>query len=131
VKQKLEILWAEIRERLAGKKTYILAALLVVTVLVLVYLGRLTPTAALTVALVFAGLLSASFRSAIEQHHVEVLNMLIGISEAGADVRQGNKAGAVQVIRETVVKEAASPAGAALIAKVVSNQAAAPRGAND
>jgi len=123
MKQKLEILIAEIRERLAGKKTYLLAALLVVTVLILVYLGCLTPETALTVALVFAGLLSASFRSAIGQHHAEVLNLLIGISEAGVDMRAGNKAGAVEVIRQTAAKEVASPDGAALIAKVVAAQA--------
>jgi hypothetical protein len=97
--QKWLVLVAEVREWLAGKKTYLLALLLVVTVLVLVYLGRLTPETALTVALVFAGLLSASFRSAIEQHHAEVLNLLIGISEAGADLRAGNKAGAVAVAK--------------------------------
>lgn len=99
MKQKLEILWVKIRERLAGKKTYLLAFLLVATVLVLVYLGRLTPAAGLTVALVFAGLISASFRSAIEQHHAEVLNLLIEIAEAGTDMRVGNKAGAVQVVK--------------------------------
>lgn len=97
MRQKLEILVAGIREALAGKKTYLLAALLVVTVVVLVLLGELTPETGLAVALVFAGLLSASFRSAIEQHHAEVLNLLIGISEAGADLRAGNKAAVLKV----------------------------------
>jgi len=86
MKQKIEVVVEKIRERLAGKKTYLLSGLLVVTVLVLVFLGRLTPETALTVALVFAGLLSASYRSAIEQHHQEVLSLLYLISETGQDV---------------------------------------------
>ena len=66
--QKLAIWMAEAREWLSGKKTYLLAALLVVTVSILVFLGRMTPATGLTVALVFAGLLSASFRSAMAEH---------------------------------------------------------------
>ena len=97
--QKLGILIAEVREWLAGKKTYLLAGLLVVTVLVLVWVGKLTPETALTVALVFAGLLSAIFRSAIEQHQAQVLQALAAVAEAGVDARAGNKAAAVAVLK--------------------------------
>jgi hypothetical protein len=119
----LEGWMTEIRIWLLGKKTYLLAVLLVVTVLALVLLGRLTPETALTVALVFAGLLSASFRSAIELHHAEVMDVLEEVAEAGAALRAGNKAGAVQVVREAAIKEA--PAYAELLAKLNEGAAAA------
>jgi hypothetical protein len=105
--QKLAVLVAEIREWLSGKKTYLLAGLLIVTVSTLVFLGRMTPATALTVALVFAGLISASFRSAIEQHHAEIITVLLGISEAGIDLRAGNKAAAVQALEPALEPVAA------------------------
>jgi hypothetical protein len=112
--QKIEILVAEVRKRLAGRKTYLLAALLVVTVLILVYAGQATPETILPVAMVFAGLISASFRSAIAQHQAEVLQALTAIATAGIDVRQGNKAAAVQVVE----KAAAGPTVAEVLATI-------------
>jgi hypothetical protein len=111
---------AGIREWLGGRKTYLLAALLVVTVLILVYAGQATPETVLPVALVFAGLLSASFRSAIERHHAEVLNLLMGISEAGADMRAGNKAGAIALVKS------AAPVAEQLAGELKAEAAAAP-----
>jgi len=118
--QKLEILWAEIQERLSGKKTYLVAALLVVTVLVLVFLGKMTPATAFTVALVFAGLLSATFRAAIEKHHDEEINLLVAISEAGGDVIHHNYYGAAQVAK------AVAPVAVKLAAELKAEAAAAP-----
>jgi hypothetical protein len=95
----MHVFLLEVRELLAGRKTYLLASLLVGTVLALLALGRLTPETALTVALVFAGLISASFRSAIEQHHAEVLKLLVAIAEAGAEMRVGNKTAAMDTVK--------------------------------
>jgi uncharacterized membrane protein YphA (DoxX/SURF4 family) len=61
---------------LSGKKTYLLAAILLLTVGVFVFLGRLTPQVAMTVALVFLGLFAASFRDALAKHQAQVIQFL-------------------------------------------------------
>jgi hypothetical protein len=113
--EKLAVLVAEIRERLAGRKTYLLAGLLVLTVVVLVFFGKLTPETALAVALVFAGLISASFRSAIEQHHAEVVNLLIDVAEVGVAVRSHNKAAEVSAAEGLAEQGIAVAASAGLL----------------
>ena len=101
--------FAEVRMWLSGKKTYLLAALLVVTVLFLVFLGRLTPVAAMTVALVFAGLLSASFRSAIAEHQAQLIAVLMDVGQLGVAARNHDKA-AELAAAQGLAKDAAAAA---------------------
>ena len=80
--------------RLSGKKTYLVAALLTISVLVLVFLGKMTPAAAMSVGLMAAAAFGVTFRSAIEQHHQELMVMLLEVADAGKEVAAHNLAAA-------------------------------------
>lgn len=82
-----------IRGWLAGRKTYILAGLVVLTILVLVFCGMLTPEAAYTVALVALAGFAVTFRSALADHQAQVISVLMDVGNLGAAVRGHNKEG--------------------------------------
>jgi hypothetical protein len=85
---------------LAGRKTYILAGLVVLTILVLVFLGRLTPEAAYTIALTALAGFAVTFRSALADHQAQVISVLMDVGQLGVAVRTGNRAGELAVAQD-------------------------------
>jgi hypothetical protein len=81
---------------LAGKKTYILAAVVFVVVIGLVFFGRLTPAVATSVVLFALPLFAATFRSTMERHHDEVVDILTEVAIAGAATAAHNSSGALK-----------------------------------
>ena len=75
-----------IKTWMEGRKTYILAAVVCLVADVLVWLHRLTPDMALSLALFALSGFAATFRAALQRHHEEVLMGLTYVAEAGADV---------------------------------------------
>jgi len=71
----------------AGKKTYLASAFLLAVLVLLVNYGKLTPELALDILVFAAPCFAATFRSAIETHHAQVLAVLEEIAQIGADVR--------------------------------------------
>jgi hypothetical protein len=82
----LGFLVAALRAALAGKKTYLVAVLVIAVTGILVFFGKLTPTTASTVALVALGLFAASFRSALAAHQAQVLEVLTDTAVLGKAV---------------------------------------------
>jgi hypothetical protein len=68
---------------LRGKKTYLVAGLTMAAVLLLVFLGKLTPATGISVALFAISLFGVTFRAAMEQHHEEILVVLEDVAQAG------------------------------------------------
>jgi hypothetical protein len=105
---------------LKGKKTYVVAALLLGATLQLLVSGHLTPTTALTVLMFAATLFPATFRAALAQHQAEELQLLGQIAAAGAAVTVHNYG-------------AAERSGAAAVAEGIRlvNEVEAQRAASD
>ena len=85
---------------LKGKKTYLLAGLLILAVIVLVAMGKLTPQNALALSLLALGGFSVTFRSALANHQAQALAILQDASQAGALYRAGN----IPASRDAVVR---------------------------
>jgi hypothetical protein len=75
---------------LEGKKTYILAVLLGVVLLILVFLGKLTPGLAVEIVIGFAPGFAATFRDAIEKNQSQIVAVLTDVAKAGADATAHN-----------------------------------------
>ena len=90
---------------LEGRKTYILAVVVCGVVAVLVWLHKLTPETALSVALFALSGFAATFRDALERHHNEVLMGLTYVAEAGVDVA-AHKLPAAVIASEQAVETA-------------------------
>jgi hypothetical protein len=90
------------RDWLAGRKTYLLAAVLVQAVLVLVFLGRLTPETAAALGLLAASGFAVTFRSALERHQAEEIALLQDVARAGGAVAVHNNAALVSDVVKTV-----------------------------
>jgi hypothetical protein len=81
---------------LEGKKTYILAGAVCLVVLVLVYLGRLTPTTAMAIALLALGGFAATFRAALAAHQEDLLDLLQAVAATGVAVAAHNSGAALK-----------------------------------
>lgn len=94
--------------RMAGRKTYLLAGLVILAMFALVFMGRLTPeTGGALMTLAAAGF-AATFRDALERHQKEEIALLKTIAQAGAAAAAHNVAGAL------AAAEDALPQGVAL-----------------
>jgi hypothetical protein len=72
------------RRYLAGKKTYLVAASIAVLTLSLVGCHRLSPEVAATLLLLGVSAMGATYRSALERHHQELMEVLSDVAIAGA-----------------------------------------------
>jgi hypothetical protein len=68
---------------MAGRKTYIMAGLVLAVTFTLVFLQRLTPTTAFAVVMFAVSGFAATFRSALQRHQAESVAILIDIAAAG------------------------------------------------
>ena len=75
---------------LAGRRTYILAGLIVSTAVLLVFLGELTPETASAIALIALGGFAASFRAALDRHQAETIQVLREVALAGMEMSARN-----------------------------------------
>ena len=82
--------WAAERSWLIGKKTYLLAGVLLLATLALLFTGHLSPTTALTLLLFAAAGFPATFRAALEHHQKEELALLVQIAATGVAVSGRN-----------------------------------------
>jgi len=89
---------------LEGRKTYVLVTLICLTAVALVFFRQVTPATALAVALVFLGLVAASFRAVLEKHHDEVLQGLTEVAALGAAVAT-HKTGAIEPLAVAVAQD--------------------------
>ena len=87
---------------LEGKKSYLVAVLMVFATLLLVAIGKLTPETATAVLMVSLGLFAATFRAALERHHEEVLATMIAVSEAGGALATHNVPAALKAGEQAV-----------------------------
>lgn len=90
---------------LAGRKTYLVSGALVCGVLLLVFLGLISPSTGVSTAVV-AGF-AFGFRALLEKHHDETLAFLFAIAEGGEAYRAHDKK-ALAAATETVVKDGAA-----------------------
>lgn len=82
---------------LAGRKTYLLAGVVILALLALVFLGKLTPdTGVALVTFAVAGF-GVTFRHALQRHQDEEIALLRGIAQAGVDVAAHNAPAALAV----------------------------------
>ncbi|WP_162538774.1 hypothetical protein [Granulicella sp. WH15] len=87
---------------MAGKKTYLLAGVLLLAAIALLLTGQLTPTSAMTLLLVGAFGFPVTFRSAIKRHEQDVLTILQQIALAGVYMRSHNSAGAEGALKQSL-----------------------------
>ncbi|HEY4358259.1 MAG TPA: hypothetical protein VGN16_21110 [Acidobacteriaceae bacterium] len=92
---------------LVGKKTYLIAAAVCLATGGLVFAGRLTPETACAVGLFALGLFAASFRSALQTHQEDTMQLLrdlagMGMSVSTRNVPQAIAAGA-RVVKDAAV----------------------------
>ena len=73
-------------------KTTLLATLLAGTVCALVYLGKMTPDTACTIALFALAGFAVTFRDALATNQVKILALLDDVAVAGAAARTHNRA---------------------------------------
>lgn len=85
-----------IRGWLAGKKTYLLAGVVVLALLVLVAMGRLTPETGAGLLVFAAAGFGITFRAALARHQAEVVAILQGTVKIGSAVAAHNVPGAIQ-----------------------------------
>jgi len=79
-----------IRQWLVGKKTYLLAGILLLVTVGLVATGKLTPQTAMSVALVAACGFPITFRAALANHQAQILEVLGEAAESGAALATRN-----------------------------------------
>jgi hypothetical protein len=85
---------------LAGRKTYLLAGLVLAVVALAVFSGQMTPDRAYTVLLFATAGFAVTFRSAIETHHTEVIAALMDVGQLGIAVRHGDKKAEEAVVQD-------------------------------
>jgi len=93
---------------MAGRKTYLVAGMVLLTLVALVFLGRLTPDTGVALVTLAAAGFAATFRAALERHQKEEIALLQSIALAGAAAAAHNVPGAIRAA------EAAIPQGAQL-----------------
>ena len=81
-----------VRAWLQGKKTYVLAGLLLALTLALVWTGRMTPAWAMTLIAVAACGLPVTFKASLERHRATELELLEEIAESGTALAAHNSA---------------------------------------
>jgi len=87
---------------LAGRKTYLLAGVLVSVLLTLVFLGKLTPEIAAGLSTLAVGGFAVTFRSALERHQAEEVELLRDIALAGSMAVAHNALGALKIAQQAV-----------------------------
>ena len=90
---------------LDGRKMYLVSGVLFLGVLLLVFLGRMTPTGALPL-LAVAGF-AFGFRSVLEKHHDQALALLVDIGSAGVAARTHNKQAEIDSLMKAAEQGAA------------------------
>jgi|SRR6185437_5042280 len=99
--------WAWLRQRgtwLKGKRTYILAFVVLAVVGTAVFRGDLTPDVASGILLAALAGFAVTFRAAIADHQAEMMEALQDIAAAGVAVRAHDKA-AEAALAQTVVAQ--------------------------
>jgi hypothetical protein len=90
------------RKWLAVHWVYCVASLCAIVVVLLVFLGRLTPDAATGLSLVCVTMFAADFRPQLERHQKEVVQVLSAIAKAGEAAAARNIPGALQAGTQAV-----------------------------
>ena len=111
---------------LAGRKTYILAGIVILIVLALVFFGRLTPTMAAAIAVFALCGFSITFRSALHNHQAQVIAIFQKIADAGGQIHIRNSV----VAREDILAAAEDAFGLAQQVRAESSTASG-KGATD
>jgi len=118
---------------LSGKKTYILAAVMFLVLIVLLALGRLSVELAFEVLVFAAPCFAATYRDALQTHHSQVMDVLLDAVDAGVALRAHNYA-AIEGIALKAAPDAESlvvaltPAQAAQTAVLIPTGPAGPQG---
>jgi hypothetical protein len=79
-----------------GRKTYLVSGVVLLTLLLLVFLGELTPDIGVGLMTVAVCGFGATFRHALERHQQEEIAILRSLAQAGAAVANHNTASALQ-----------------------------------
>ncbi len=87
---------------LQGRRTYVLAGLLVLAAVVLLATGHLTPATAFFLLVLATAGFPVTLRLAIERHHDEVLAELAGVAATGAALTAHNLTEAYKIGSLTV-----------------------------
>lgn len=87
---------------LAGRKTYLLSGVVILTLLVLVFLGKLTPDSGAELLIFAVGIFAVAFRNVLQRHHAEAVAILEGVAQAGTAVAARNGAEMVAIAKVTV-----------------------------
>ncbi len=90
---------------LDGRKMYLVSGILFSGVLLLIFLGRLTPTGALPL-LTVAGF-AFGFRNVLEKHHGEALALMVAIGSAGVAAKEHNKQAEIDSLMKAAEQGAA------------------------
>lgn len=75
---------------LAGRKTYLLALLLVVVTVTLVATNKLTPENGVVLLLLFSAGFAATFRDALERHQAQSVQIIAGTAATLRDIATKN-----------------------------------------
>jgi len=87
---------------MVGRRTYLLAGVVILALLVLVFLGRLTPDTGVALLTFAAGVFAVAFRSVLQRHHAEAVAILKGVADAGAAAAAHNGAEVIAIAKTTV-----------------------------
>ena len=107
----MRVILGRIAGWLAGRKTYLVAGVIVAVTVALVFFGRLTPTTASEILVFGVSAFAVTFRSALQRHQDEVLMLLTLAAKAGEAAAAHNSAAAgaagLQVVKQgvTLVQE--------------------------
>ncbi len=104
-------LWASFVVWWQGKKTIVGGCLVMAAGVAGIWYGKLDPVTG--VGVVGAGLSIAGFSAKANRHQAELLTALEGVSQAGADVRAGNKTAAFTTAELTAAQLAPAAVAAA------------------
>lgn len=107
-----------------GKKTYLLAGLLVMVALVLVFVGKLTPQLAFMLLLMALAGFAVTFRLALARHSDQVLQFLTSVAAVGVAARKHDREA------ELAAAESAALTGAELGAEIEQDKNAAKAAAH-
>jgi hypothetical protein len=113
---------AFLRMILTGKKTYLVAGLLLLATVVLLGVGKLTVTTALALVMFAVSLFPVTFRAQLERHQAETL-LLLGQIAAGGIALAGKNLPAAE--RDG---EAAAATGLRLVSELHESGGVDPRG---